>query len=92
MRFYFRSSMPTVMFTTRSSCFLVLLFLLPGWLAGQDATLSGRVLDAETGEYILGATVIVEGQSLGTSSNTFGFYSLTPQPASAGSAGPSLDM
>ena len=76
-RFYFRPPMPTVMFTTRFSPLLFLFLLAPGWLVGQEATLSGRVIDAETGEYILGATVILEGQPLGTSSNTYGFYSLT---------------
>jgi hypothetical protein len=42
----------------------------------QDFTLSGRVIDASTGEYILGATVIVDGASIGPATNTFGFYSL----------------
>ena len=69
--------MPTVMSTTRFSPLLFLFLFAPGWLLGQEVTLSGRVIDAETGEYILGATVIVEGRSIGTSSNTYGFYSLT---------------
>ena len=76
-RFYFRSPMPTVMSTTRFSPLLFLFLFAPGWLLGQEVTLSGRVIDAETGEYILGATVIVEGRCIGTSSNTYGFYSLT---------------
>ena len=40
-------------------------------------TLSGRVLDAETGEYILGAPWSLRAKALGTASNTYGFYSLT---------------
>ena len=69
--------MPTVMSTARFSPLLLLFLLAPGLLLGQEVTLSGRVIDAETGEYILGAAVIVEGQSIGTASNTYGFYSLT---------------
>lgn len=53
------------------------LLLIASTAFGQDVTLSGRIVDAETGEYILGATVLVQGQSLGTASNTYGFYSLT---------------
>ena len=52
--------MPTAMSTTR----LLLLFLvaLPGLLP-QKVTLSSRVVDSETGEYILGATVICRGRT-----------------------------
>lgn len=46
-------------------------------VVAQDFTLSGRVIDANTGEYILGATVIVDGATMGTASNTYGFYSLS---------------
>ena len=80
LRFYFCSPMPTVMSTKRFSPLLFVFLLVPGWLVGQEVTISGRIIDAETGEYILGATVIVEGQSIGTSSNTYGFYSLTLPP------------
>ncbi|MAO46141.1 MAG: TonB-dependent receptor [Crocinitomicaceae bacterium] len=45
----------------------------------QTQTLSGRVTDAETGEYILGATVISVGESRGVSTNLYGFYSLQLQ-------------
>ena len=40
-------------------------------------TVRGRVTDASTGEYVLGANVIVDGQSQGASTNIYGFYSLT---------------
>ncbi|MEZ5070820.1 MAG: TonB-dependent receptor [Bacteroidales bacterium] len=57
-----------------------MVFLCLG-LAGLDAqtrvTLSGTVSDAESGEKLIGATVYVAGTSLGTSSNSYGFYSLT---------------
>jgi len=69
--------MPTAMSTTRLLSILIVMLAFPSSLPAQDATVSGRVIDAETGEYILGATVIVEGESIGTSTNTYGFFSLT---------------
>ena len=42
-----------------------------------QSTASGRVRDAVTGEYILGANVIVEGQQKGVSTNLYGFYSIS---------------
>ena len=44
---------------------------------GQKHTISGYVSDKKTGEKIIGA-VIIDGRSkLGTTSNTYGFFSLT---------------
>ncbi|MEZ7977919.1 MAG: carboxypeptidase-like regulatory domain-containing protein, partial [Flavobacteriales bacterium] len=40
-------------------------------------TLSGRVRNAVTGEYILGAYVIIENNTSGVSTNLYGFYSLS---------------
>ena len=40
-------------------------------------TLSGYVSDAESGERLIGATVLVRAGGQGTVTNTFGFYSLT---------------
>ncbi len=53
--------------------------LLYGWSGiSQDRfVVSGHVSDAETGENLIGATVFVAGTSLGTASNSYGFYSLT---------------
>ena len=45
--------------------------------SAQDVTISGRVVDAQTGEYILGAALTVDGTTLGTSTNVYGFYSLS---------------
>ena len=55
------------------------LFCVSG-LFGQKATLSGRVVDQSTGEYILGATVVVDGTNTGSASNVYGFYSLCLPP------------
>ncbi|MDG1381149.1 MAG: carboxypeptidase-like regulatory domain-containing protein, partial [Flavobacteriales bacterium] len=59
------------------ACSLCATLCTPQASHAQDFTLSGRVIDAATGEYILGATVIVDGASIGTATNTFGFYSLS---------------
>lgn len=40
-------------------------------------TVSGRLKDASDGESLIGATVTVEELSLGTSTNVYGFYSIT---------------
>ena len=45
-------------------------------LQAQTHTLSGRVRDAITGEYILGANIVIDGENKGVSTNLYGFYSL----------------
>ena len=55
----------------------LLLLIITNVASAQDFTLSGYLRDAETGEELLYATIYVEGTSQGTSSNLYGFYSLT---------------
>ena len=65
----------------------VLLFLLNqffGLRAGdhppvvkKKVTLSGHIMDASTGEVLVGATVFVRELSLGNVANGYGFYSLS---------------
>ena len=44
----------------------------------QNFTISGRIKDQSTGEVLIGASVQVQnGKSYGTSTNEYGFYSLT---------------
>ncbi|MEC7950856.1 MAG: TonB-dependent receptor, partial [Bacteroidota bacterium] len=43
----------------------------------QTFTISGRVTDANTGEYILGANILDAERGNGVSTNVYGFYSLT---------------
>ncbi|MCF8218561.1 MAG: TonB-dependent receptor [Bacteroidales bacterium] len=43
-------------------------------------TISGHVRDAQNGEELLGATVFVEELKNGTTTNNYGFYSLSLQP------------
>ncbi|HUX56047.1 MAG TPA: carboxypeptidase-like regulatory domain-containing protein [Bacteroidales bacterium] len=54
-------------------CLLFTNFLL----LAQKHTIFGTILDIENGEHLIGATVLAKGKNLGTSSNNYGFYSLT---------------
>ncbi|MEO9475158.1 MAG: TonB-dependent receptor [Cyclobacteriaceae bacterium] len=57
---------------------LTFLLLLASFCTkAQNFTLNGYVRDSETGENLIGATLIDQNSSKGTISNTFGFYSLT---------------
>ncbi|MCF8380690.1 MAG: TonB-dependent receptor [Bacteroidales bacterium] len=57
---------------------LFLLTLLPLLAPAQQThTLSGKVTDAETGEYLIGASVLVSELMTGAITNSYGFYSLT---------------
>ncbi|MEJ5053956.1 TonB-dependent receptor [Sphingobacterium sp. MYb382] len=59
--------------------FLLPFFLLLGLTSygQQKYTLSGFVRNASTGETLIGALVTLDGTSLATSSNSYGFYSLS---------------
>ena len=46
-------------------------------LSAQEVTLSGHILDIETGESLIGATIYDTASKRGTTSNEYGFYSLT---------------
>ncbi|HEY8404373.1 MAG TPA: TonB-dependent receptor [Flavobacteriales bacterium] len=62
----------------RLSLFLLLFFGLQSMVVAQNYTVSGTIKDAANGEDIIGAIVVVkENPSKGTSSNSYGFYSLT---------------
>ena len=58
-----------------------LLFFLIGIsisvFAQEKHTVSGYVKEAETGEYLIGATVYIQENMQGVSTNQYGFYSLT---------------
>lgn len=51
--------------------------LLLATASAQKATVNGYVSDAKTGERLAGASLFVLNRDVGTSSNTFGFYSIT---------------
>ncbi|MFA9389038.1 MAG: carboxypeptidase-like regulatory domain-containing protein [Prolixibacteraceae bacterium] len=61
--------------------FILLLFLLPTIsLSAQKQTVYGYIKDKISGECLIGATVTVENKTIGTTTNNFGFYSLTLPP------------
>ncbi|MFY0601065.1 MAG: TonB-dependent receptor [Cyclobacteriaceae bacterium] len=59
--------------------YLICLFLSIGTysLYAQTYTISGYIRDSETGENLIGATILDQNTLKGTVSNTYGFYSLT---------------
>jgi len=61
---------------------LILLLALSSsfMLGGTGGVISGRVTDAENGSPLVGATVIVEGTSLGTVTDAEGYYSILNVP------------
>lgn len=66
------------MYMLRFSLLIVSLLLLSDHVVAQTRyTLNGYVKDSLSGETIIGATVAVNGQSRGVTSNQYGFYSLT---------------
>ena len=56
--------------------FLFLLLAMSELMA-QKLTISGYIKDLSDGEGIIGANVYVKELKVGTSANTYGFYSLT---------------
>jgi hypothetical protein len=62
--------------------FFILLEIIPftGLLAQKNVTLSGFTKDAGTGEVLIGATIYVDELQSATTSNIYGFYSLTIPP------------
>ena len=65
--------------TTFTYC---ILFMLVSFSlhAQQKYTISGLVMAQKTGEKIIGATVSIVNTTIGTSSNEFGFFSISLQP------------
>ncbi len=54
-----------------------LLLALPTFVLAQSHTISGTLRDADSGESLFGASVYIPALGVGTSSNAYGFYSLT---------------
>ncbi|TVR78750.1 MAG: TonB-dependent receptor [Chitinophagaceae bacterium] len=62
-----------------SSCRLMILIFLfsPAFLFAQRYSISGYVSDAASGESLVGANVVIEELNRGSSTNEYGFYSIT---------------
>ncbi len=58
------------------SLVLVLLFLIPGMMFAQNGKLAGTVTDAETGEPLPGANIILVNTSMGAAANDEGQYTI----------------
>ena len=56
---------------------LVFFLLILGKVFNQEYTLSGYIKDAKSGEALVGASVFIENNAKGTSTNVYGFYSIT---------------
>ncbi len=63
---------------------IIFIFLFLGVINGLFAqgklTVSGYLKDAKSGETLIGATVFVKELSTGTTSNVYGFYSISLEP------------
>ena len=57
---------------------LILFLLLPFIIYSQETiTISGSVKDFDNGESLIGATVFIPELNLGTSTNNYGWFSVT---------------
>ena len=61
----------------RQALFLVILLCPVFFFAQTKYTISGVVKDMANGETLLGATVLLKGTSIGSTTNEYGFYSIT---------------
>lgn len=60
---------------------LFLLFFIPTSITfSQTGKINGIVRDAETGEQLIGANIIIEGTNLGAATNIEGYYVITSVP------------
>lgn len=57
--------------------FFLLFLLFPAFLFAQKHTISGTISDASSGEKLIGVTLRIQNQSVGVTTNEYGFYSLT---------------
>jgi hypothetical protein len=62
---------------TKIICGAICFFALSLSSFAQGNTLSGYVKDSSTGESLIGATIYIKGTYTGTTSNEYGYYSLT---------------
>ncbi|MGB3465796.1 MAG: carboxypeptidase-like regulatory domain-containing protein, partial [Cyclobacteriaceae bacterium] len=62
--------------------FYYLLFLLSPFMAmAQTGTITGKIIDKETNEPLIGATVLVKGLSMGSIADLDGSYTIKDVPA-----------
>lgn len=61
-------------------CFLTLLLLIGGYVSAQVTHVKGRVVDSDTGEPIIGASVLVNGTKIVAVTNVDGEFTLSKLP------------
>ncbi len=66
--------------TVVKACFAFLLSLIVATAVGQKISINGYVTDKASGERLLGASITVAGTGVGTTSNSYGYYSITLPP------------
>ena len=68
--------------TLTKICYLLVLLGLPLLSQAQSdkVTVSGYLMDGETGETLIGASAFVPALGIGTTSNEYGFYSISLDP------------
>ena len=62
---------------TKTLCWIALLLFAVPAMAQEKHTLSGTIKDKSSGETLIGAVVQVEDKNTGTTSNEYGYYSLS---------------
>lgn len=65
---------------TRLLSWAILFLLIPGLAVAQQANVAGRVTDADTGEPLPGANVVIEGEQIGAATEADGRYTLEVDP------------
>ena len=59
---------------------IVILFLLNNILAGTSGKIAGTVKDKDSGEELIGANILIEGTSLGASTDKDGYFVILNVP------------
>lgn len=73
-----KSKNTTIMFSKKLLVVItVLLFAYQQDVFSQDYTISGYIVDASNGETLIGAEIYLQNTTLGTTTNVYGFYSLS---------------
>ncbi|MDR2562608.1 MAG: carboxypeptidase-like regulatory domain-containing protein, partial [Prevotellaceae bacterium] len=64
---------------------VITMFLFGVWAHAQNATVTGTVADAQTGETLVGVTVVVKGTTINASTNVDGKFSINVSNSSSAS-------
>ena len=65
------------MITKKFSSFLIIIFITFTSFAQEKFTLSGTITDFKNNETLIGVNIYIPSLKIGTTTNEYGFYSLT---------------